>query len=79
VKILGRIFIILSVILWVVLAAVPFFQVSVAWKAAIAMVFIVFAEIIFWVGCLFAGAEWAKRVGERFAEKLKKKPITSVQ
>lgn len=78
-KTLGIILIVISCIMWAALLAVPFVPVSTLAKAGIITFVLIAAEVIFWLGCLLAGAEWAKRVWERFAEKAKKKPVTSGQ
>ena len=78
-KILGFILIAVSFLLWGALFAVPFLAVPALVKAGVVTFLLVAAEILFWAGCLFAGAEWAKRAWERFAEKAKKKPETSDQ
>ena len=65
-KTIGIILIVVSCILWAVLFAVPFLPVSVLAKAGVVAFLLVVAEILFWAGCFFAGAEWAKRVWERF-------------
>lgn len=78
-KVLGVFLIAVSFLLWAALFAVPFLPVSILAKAGVVTFLLVAAEILFWAGCLLAGAEWAKRVWEKFAEKLKKKPETSDQ
>lgn len=64
-KSLGVILIITSCLMWAALFAVPFLHVSTLAKAGVVTFLLVVAEIIFWAGCLLAGAEWAKRVWEK--------------
>jgi len=66
VKAFGIALIVLSALLWIALLGVPFLPFSVLIKGGIVTMVLVIAEVIFWLGCLLAGAEWAKRVWERW-------------
>jgi hypothetical protein len=86
-KTFGIILIVLSFVFWAALGGVPFLPVSLGWKGVIVtallivaeIIFLIAAEIIFWLGCFMAGAEWARKAWERFAGKFKKKPVTRSQ
>lgn len=78
-KTFGIILIALSFVFWAALGGVPFLPVSTWWKGLVVTALLIAAEIIFWLGCFMAGAEWARNAWERFAGKFKKKPDTSNQ
>ena len=51
-----------SLVLWILLPAVPFLPLSVAARGAVATGVIVVAEVIFWAGAPMAGPEAARRM-----------------
>jgi len=58
--------IVLSLVLWLGLLAVPFLALPAAQKAAWAGGIVVVAEVLFWVGALLAGKELAQRLRSTF-------------
>lgn len=65
-KIFGIILIALSFVFWAALGGVPFLPVSLGWKGVIVTFLLIAAEILFWLGCFMAGAEWARKAWERW-------------
>ena len=59
---LGAVLVALSVLLWLVLPAVPFLPYSTASKGALAGGFLAGAEVAFWLGLVLLGPELAARV-----------------
>jgi len=77
-KIFGVTLIVLSFLMWAGLLFVHRLPVSLAGKAAAYTAILVIAEIVFWLGCLFAGAEWAGKLWNKVRRRSPEKPPASI-
>jgi glucose-6-phosphate-specific signal transduction histidine kinase len=58
---LGIVFIIVSCLLWAAVLAVPLLPFSIAQKALTVTSLVIISEVLFWLGILLAGKEFAHR------------------
>lgn len=65
-KKLGFVLIILSFVLYGLILVVPFLEVTVALKASITTLLIIFGEVSFWVGGFILGKEFVSKYRKLF-------------
>ncbi|WP_310482802.1 transporter suffix domain-containing protein [Chamaesiphon sp. VAR_48_metabat_403] len=58
---IGLSLIVISCLLWAAILAVPILPLSIASKATTATILVIISEVLFWVGILLTGKEFAHR------------------
>lgn len=76
-KFWGIVLIVLSCLMWAGLLFVHGLPLSLTGKGAVYAAIIVIAEIVFWLGCLFAGAGWAEKLWAKVRRRSPEKHSTT--